>query len=97
MDITEKDRIDDQGNKVKPLLTDEQFCILYAICHVTGMLSACANPVIYGYLNENFNKEFKDILAVFNRKTRSSCCQKRPVSGELIIICIFGSESGFLE
>ena len=23
------------------------------------MSSACANPVIYGFLNENFNKEFK--------------------------------------
>ncbi len=51
MDITEKARIDEQGKKVKPLLTDEQYCILYAVCHVTGMLSACANPVIYGYGN----------------------------------------------
>lgn len=62
MDITEKDRIDENGKKVESSLTEEQFCILYAVCHVTGMLSACANPVIYGYLNENFNREFKEIF-----------------------------------
>ena len=63
MDFTQNNRIDDVGKKVQSVLTDEQFCILYAICHVTGMLSACANPVIYGYLNENFNREFKEIFA----------------------------------
>ena len=62
MDITEKERIDDQGNKPKGGLSTEQFCIVYAVCHVMGMLSACANPVIYGYLNENFNREFKEIF-----------------------------------
>ena len=71
MDITEKQRIDDQGKKVKPMLTDEQYCILYAVCHMTGMLSACANPVIYGYLNENFNREFKEI---FGGVKRACCC-----------------------
>eukprot|EP00095_Tigriopus_kingsejongensis_P011593 maker-scaffold297_size217559-snap-gene-1.19 protein:Tk11593 transcript:maker-scaffold297_size217559-snap-gene-1.19-mRNA-1 annotation:"neuropeptide f receptor" len=53
----------EDGTKVTSL-TDEQFCIIYAICHVTGMLSACANPVIYGYLNENFNREFKEIFEI---------------------------------
>lgn len=61
MDITENHRIQEDGTKVTSL-THEQFCIIYAICHVTGMLSACANPVIYGYLNENFNREFKEIF-----------------------------------
>ena len=37
-----------------------EFCSL-KVCHVTGMLSACANPIIYGYCNENFNKEFRYI------------------------------------
>ena len=63
MDITEKERIDEQGNKPKDGLSQEQFCIVYAVCHVMGMLSDCANPVIYGYLNENFNREFKEIFA----------------------------------
>ncbi len=68
MDITEKDRIDEKGKKAEgSTLTEEQFCILYAMCHVTSMASACANPVIYGYLNENFNREFKDILQSFRK------------------------------
>jgi hypothetical protein len=88
MDITEKDRIDSEGKKVTGGLTDEQFCIVYAVCHVMGMLSACANPVIYGYLNENFNREFKDIfektracvgvpvkwvVSTFRRKSTAAC------------------------
>lgn len=27
-----------------------------------GMSSACSNPVLYGWLNENFKKEFREIL-----------------------------------
>lgn len=27
-----------------------------------GMSSACSNPFLYGWLNENFRKEFKEIL-----------------------------------
>lgn len=42
-------------------MTDEKFCGIYAVCHVLGMSSACANPVIYGFLNENFSKEFTAI------------------------------------
>ncbi|XP_059091536.1 neuropeptide F receptor-like [Tigriopus californicus] len=42
-------------------LSDETFCLIYAVCHVLGMSSACANPVIYGFLNENFAKEFAAI------------------------------------
>ena len=26
------------------------------------MASACTNPVLYGFLNESFKKEFKNIL-----------------------------------
>ena len=25
---------------------------------ISGMLSACTNPILYGFLNENFKKEF---------------------------------------
>lgn len=34
-----------------------------------GMSSACSNPVLYGCLNDNFMKEFKDILGI-------AACQK---------------------
>ncbi|QQP41876.1 Uncharacterized protein FKW44_016371, partial [Caligus rogercresseyi] len=53
-------------------MSDEVFCGIYAVCHVLGMLSACANPVIYGFLNENFSKEFKQIGLWW--KTKVNCC-----------------------
>lgn len=31
-------------------------------CKLTSMLSICVNPVLYGYLNTNFNREFKAIF-----------------------------------
>lgn len=34
----------------------------YAVCHMMGMSSACSNPVLYGCLNDNFWKEFVDML-----------------------------------
>jgi hypothetical protein len=34
----------------------------------TGMLSACANPILYGLLNENFKSEFKLIFKTFFHK-----------------------------
>ena len=27
-----------------------------------GMMSACTNPILYGFLNENFKKEFKEMF-----------------------------------
>ncbi|XP_059469619.1 neuropeptide F receptor [Neocloeon triangulifer] len=46
--------------------TDRQYMLIaYAICHMIGMSSACSNPLLYGWLNDNFRKEFKEILAVF--------------------------------
>merc|ERR1711963_282378 len=47
--------------------------VLYAICHACGMLSACANPTIYGFLNENFKAEFKELYQIV--KSRICCCK----------------------
>ncbi|CAH1111131.1 unnamed protein product [Psylliodes chrysocephalus] len=54
-------------NLVADLSTNQSFTsqpmmICYAVCHMMGMSSACSNPILYGCLNENFWKEFKDIL-----------------------------------
>lgn len=43
--------------------------VAYAVCHMIGMSSACSNPLLYGWLNENFRKEFKEILC---RQTTTS-------------------------
>ncbi|KAJ1525272.1 hypothetical protein ONE63_010096 [Megalurothrips usitatus] len=51
--------------------------ITYAACHMMGMSSACTNPMLYGWLNENFRKEFKEIQAV----ACNLCCFFRAASG----------------
>ena len=74
MDITEKSRIEG-AEQHEPSLTNEQLCIIFAVCHATGMLSACANPIIYGFLNENFRREFVDIFNCIRKKVScKKCC-----------------------
>uniref|UniRef100_A0A182JG59 G-protein coupled receptors family 1 profile domain-containing protein n=1 Tax=Anopheles atroparvus TaxID=41427 RepID=A0A182JG59_ANOAO len=40
----------------------EDIMVAYAICHMVGMSSACSNPLLYGWLNDNFRKEFNELL-----------------------------------
>ncbi|KZS05899.1 Neuropeptide F receptor [Daphnia magna] len=47
----------------------ETMLIVYAVCHMVGMSSACANPLLYGWLNDNFRKEFHKIGTSFVAKT----------------------------
>lgn len=42
---------------------EEKLVIIYAVCHLFGMSSACANPVLYGWFNDNFRSEFTKILS----------------------------------
>ncbi|XP_022671227.1 neuropeptide F receptor-like isoform X2 [Varroa jacobsoni] len=47
---------------INPKLDHQAFKITFAICHMWGMSSACSNPFLYGWLNDNFRKEFKEIF-----------------------------------
>lgn len=47
----------------------QTFRIIFAVCHMAGMSSAVSNPWLYGWLNENFRKEFKEIFSLC-----CSCC-----------------------
>lgn len=40
----------------------QKMVVTYAVCHMTGMSSACSNPLLYGWLNDNFRKEFYELL-----------------------------------
>ncbi|XP_069178257.1 neuropeptide F receptor-like [Procambarus clarkii] len=42
----------------------ETILVVYAVCHMMGMSSACSNPLVYGWLNDNFRKEFLEIFSV---------------------------------
>lgn len=60
------------------ILTEFQFSqfkhlninLAYKICHMLVLSSACTNPLIYGWLNDNFRNEFVKVL------TCCECCVK---------------------
>ena len=54
----------DLFNPFKLPRDQEMMNIICATCHLFGMSSACANPFLYGWFNENFRGEFKLIFAV---------------------------------
>lgn len=35
---------------------------VFSLCHLIAMASTCVNPIIYGFLNNNFQKELKSLL-----------------------------------
>ena len=36
----------------------ENMMLTFMICHMVGVSSACTNPILYGFLNDTFAKEF---------------------------------------
>ena len=50
--------------------------LTFLICHMVGVSSACTNPILYGFLNDNFVKEFNLLcpvlakLAVYRHSSR---------------------------
>ncbi|XP_072947221.1 prolactin-releasing peptide receptor-like [Epargyreus clarus] len=38
------------------------YFLVFFICHVIAMSSTCYNPFIYAWMNENFRKEFKQLI-----------------------------------
>ncbi|XP_043554767.1 neuropeptide Y receptor type 1 [Chiloscyllium plagiosum] len=36
--------------------------LVFSICHLTAMLSTCTNPIFYGFLNKNFQRDLRSIL-----------------------------------
>ena len=41
--------------------------LTFMICHMIGVSSACTNPILYGFLNDSFVKEF-NLLCPFLAK-----------------------------
>ncbi|XP_032805654.1 neuropeptide Y receptor type 1-like [Petromyzon marinus] len=56
------------------LLLHCQHDLIFSLCHLTAMLSICINPIFYGFLNNNFQKELKATIL---------CCQCNPVEEDL--------------
>lgn len=60
--------------------------LAYAICHMLVLCSGCFNPVLYGWLNENFRAEFVKVLCcpccgITRDRIKRFCCCSRQAAG----------------
>lgn len=46
-------------------MKSDYYTVLFFITHCIAMSSTCYNPFLYAWLNENFRKEFKQVLPFF--------------------------------
>lgn len=67
-------------------LPDCQHDAIFSACHLTAMASTCINPVVYGFLNSNFQKELKSTLQ------RCQCGNRAAESYESFPLSTVGSE-----
>ncbi|XP_049779408.1 prolactin-releasing peptide receptor-like [Schistocerca cancellata] len=51
----------------------EYFNLSFFVVHALAMSSTCYNPFLYAWLNENFRKEFKQVLPCFDPGGGASC------------------------
>lgn len=40
----------------------KNFLLAFAVAHLVAMVSACLNPIVYGWFNSNFRREFSRII-----------------------------------
>lgn len=52
------------------ILSFDKNGLVFAVCHLLVLSSACANPVLYGWLNDNFRQEFLRVLCGRFQRTR---------------------------
>ena len=64
-------------------ISEHQISIIHAVCHVMGMVSACANPIIYGFFNENFHREFS---ILYNEAKKGLCCLCTKISSNTLVM-----------
>ncbi|XP_047425950.1 neuropeptide Y receptor Y8a [Mugil cephalus] len=68
-------------------LPDCQHDAVFSACHLTAMASTCINPVVYGFLNSNFQRELKLTLQ------RCQCGNRATESYESFPLSTVGSEA----
>ncbi|XP_068214158.1 prolactin-releasing peptide receptor-like [Palaemon carinicauda] len=50
--------------------------LCFFITHVVAMSSTCYNPFLYAWLNDNFRKEFQQVLPCFHQTSSSSASER---------------------
>ena len=69
--------------------------LVFPICHLLVLSSACTNPVIYGWLNENFRREFEKVLCwPFCRNIRVVCRQEAPSDRDTSVVIYTKANNG---
>lgn len=48
----------DWNHEILPVATCSHN-LLFLICHLTAMISTCVNPIFYGFLNKNFQRDLQ--------------------------------------
>ncbi|KAM7535537.1 hypothetical protein Aperf_G00000090574 [Anoplocephala perfoliata] len=57
-----------------------QVMLIQSACLLCILFSCCVNPLLYGYLNENYRKEFADVLSC----CCCCCCSRHSQRGERV-------------
>ena len=70
----------------------KNFLLAFAVAHLVAMISACLNPIIYGWFNVNFRREFSRIVCFWRDEQLFMDGEKRQlVAREAILIPGSGS------
>lgn len=85
--------LDVSNGKLKTL--EQNVSVAFVVCHILVLSSACTNPLLYGWLNENFRNEFMKVLCCkccFKvKKCIRHCCAPR--EGTEVPVIIFTRET----
>lgn len=73
------------------------FHLLFFLAHTMAVSSTCYNPFLYAWLNENFRKEFKQILPCFNRSGSNRFCNDERTLDTLLHSTTYISPNKHLE
>ena len=70
--------------------------LVFIVCHILVLSSACTNPVLYGWLNDNFRKEFLKVLhcTCCNWFKKGFCCCPRSRDRGIPVITFSPDENG---
>ena len=62
----------------------ELMLLLFGCCHLSAMSSVCSNPIMYGFLNENFKqslhtliKKYSCLETIVNKISNKVSCKTR--------------------
>nr|QVK45889.1 G protein-coupled receptor [Proales similis] len=70
-------------SKLSIIKADHSFYVINAVCILFAMSSALSNPLLYGFLNENFKREYKRIFnSLIDRVKRCIGIDKKPLQSE---------------